>query len=237
MCLDSSHTTVSITVSTTGVLQLPGVLQVPALVPQCDWVGTTGDRDNAPLAASQPASERRSSLTPSSLDYCTMTPLANDSCCQVCKRILVGTWIPWRTPTSADGRWGIYEFHKTLQDLRDCVQNESCPICKIALARGNWANSSPLTETTFAHMPEDAYMSINITPNGGTSELQGCCYITLRKGISHFTVLTHLSTIYLLSGFISLHLLTVTSSTTTPSVASSATYRDEYKLCRKSQLY
>jgi hypothetical protein len=131
------------------------------------------------------------SLNAASLNIATMsvTALANQACCQVCKRILVGTWTPWRIPTSADGRWGIYEFHTTLQDLRDCVRNESCPICKIALSRGNWASYSPLTETTFACMPDETYVSINITPNGGTSEPRGCCFVTLRKGITpRFTI-------------------------------------------------
>jgi len=129
----------------------------------------------------------------------SLTPLANQACCQVCKRILVGIWTPWRTPTSADGRWGIYEFHKTLQDLRDCARDESCPICRIALSRGSWASSGPSTETTFACMPDETYLSINITPNGGASELRGSCFVTLRKG-TPYTVLLALSVLALSLG-------------------------------------
>lgn len=117
-------------------------------------------------------------------DHMSAKSLASQACCQICKRILVGTWTPWRTPTSADGRWGIYEFHKTLEDLRDCAKNESYPICKIALSRGSYASSSPSTETTFAYMPDEKYLSLNITPNGGTWELRGCCFVTLRKSMA-----------------------------------------------------
>jgi len=106
-------------------------------------------------------------------------PTANAACCQSCRRIFTGTWVLWRVPASADGRWGIYEFHKTLQDLRDCVSTHSCPVCKIALERGDWGRADARAEPTFAHIPKENVVSINITPNGGTSDLKGCCFVTL----------------------------------------------------------
>ena len=109
-------------------------------------------------------------------------PTANAALCESCIRIFTGSWIPWRVPASADGRWGIYEFHKTLQDLRDCVSTHRCPVCKIALERGGWGGAGGGAEPTFAHMAREPYLSINITPNGGTSVLAGCCFVTLERG-------------------------------------------------------
>jgi len=130
--------------------------------------------------------------------------LINPACCQVCRRIFSGTWIPWRgrrIPAARsddddddddDSRWKIYEFHKTFRDLKNCATgtNHTCPLCKIVLERGHWDGASDETETTFSCIPvsednedddDDDYLSINVTPNGGTFDLLRCCFITMKK--------------------------------------------------------
>jgi hypothetical protein len=83
------------------------------------------------------------------------------------------------------GGWAvgyIRIFHKTLQDLGDCVKHESCPICKIALSRGSWASSNPATETTFAYMPNETHGEIvwHCLQDLGSESIPTCILPTTR---------------------------------------------------------
>lgn len=111
----------------------------------------------------------------------------NNVFCDSCQNIFVGSWVPWRTPTSPDSRWKIYQFHGTLQSLQDCAKDHGCPLCKVAVAAGDWKHVDAGTEMTFSHIFQEDCMIINFTPNGATSDLIGC-FINMRRGRSPWWV-------------------------------------------------
>ena len=120
------------------------------------------------------------------MDVAISTPY-NQEFCKWCRDLFAGHWEPWRVPTSPDGRWKIYKFHDSLECLRECAKTHRpsgrCPLCAVAVARGDWGTLGGSTEMTFSHIREENYLSINITPEGATSQFEGC-FITMTRGTS-----------------------------------------------------